>query len=244
MVENLNLILAVGLKCTVLVWMSILLFRKWWQQERRFFSDFPILMGMGFLLFASVKIVDLYLYISLSDIFSQYNESNANYLPWAQFRYFLGILSVLPVTLLMLAIWFGNRKKIQWLLGGIWASISLISIFFATNLDEFLQITAIYAFPPILLIAITFFIIHRQKRLPQINSLVLGLGWSGYIFLQIIRPLWYQLGAGTFGLAWLGELIEMSAMVVIGMGFFIPAFYIKKTEKNRTPKNNAQIKKL
>jgi hypothetical protein len=230
---ELNLLLATSVKVVVLIIMAGFLFGKWIKQEHHYGTDFPFLMAIGFALFGIVKIVDIIYYDYFGKIanITEFTGEIAVFL--ARVRFGLGVLSVLPVMVLMLIIWFGGKRKVQALVGIVWGVLSFTSLMLAKTLKDFLQITQIYAFPPILLSCITFFIIHKQQKLPQINSLFIAIGWLSYIFLQIIRPVWYNLGQTTFGLAWVAELIEMVALMGIGLGFFRPASYNDTAEKQQ-----------
>jgi hypothetical protein len=132
----------------------------------------------------------------------------------------------------MLVIWFQGRKKLQIGIGLGWALISITAVFLARSYPQLLTINALIAFPPIFLSIITFGIINQQKRLPQINSFLLMIGWSSYVVSQLIRSIWVNLGSGTWGLSYVGEIIEMVTFVIIGIGFLIPSFYHKSEEQS------------
>ncbi|MHA1744808.1 MAG: hypothetical protein ACTSWW_02345, partial [Promethearchaeota archaeon] len=88
---------------------------------------------------------------------------------------------------------------------------------------------------PILLSIVTFLIIHKNKRLPEINSLILAVGWILFVITQLIRPIWREIPSDSiWGMTWIGELLEMATMIIVGIGFLKPAFYAsKKPQSNR-----------
>ena len=115
-------------------------------------------------------------------------------------------------------------------MSSIWVILSLISVFLAKTYTQLLFINILVAFPVILLSIITFAFIHHRRRLPEINSQILAIAWSFYAITQIIRPIWKNIGSYPWGLSWLGEIIELLALILIGIGFATPAFF------NRTPR--------
>lgn len=237
------LLIAVTIKITVLIYLSLALIRKWNAQDRKFLTDFPFLMAIGFILFAITKFFDIYLYQQYGSIDELLNYSSNEAINYARWRFSLGILSVFPVMLLMLIIWFEDKRRFQFILGISWLVISYISLFSSQNLKDFLLVSQIYSIPPILLSSITYFIIHKQKKIPSINSLLLGLGWLCFIIVQAFRPMFYN---DNYDLKWIAELIETGIMILIGIGFFRHAFYSQKAEfiqKKEFEKKNIEEKK-
>ncbi len=105
-----------------------------------------------------------------------------------------------------------------------------------------LLINQLVAFPVILLSIISFGIMHYRQKLPQINSLMLSFGWLMFAISQFLRNFWQNLGSGTWGLTWIGEIVELGALLIIGLGFMIPASYTKKNN-NQSVKNIVEVEK-
>jgi len=222
------LILSTSLKSIVIFSLGTVLFRKWLKQNQRYYSDFPFLNSLGFYFYAIGKLFDIYLYIRFRTNDTSGIISDSLVLAFAKARFLLSpVIVLLPYVILMLVIWFQGRKKLQIGIGVGWALISISAVLVARSYPQLLIINVVIAFPPIFLSIITFGIIHHQKRLPQINSLILMIGWSSYVVSQLIRSIWVNLGSGTWGLSYVAELIEMFTFVIIGIGFMIPAFYNK-----------------
>ena len=57
------LILSTSLKSIVIFSLGTILFRKWMNQNQKYYSDFPFLNSLGFYFYAIGKIFDIYLYI-------------------------------------------------------------------------------------------------------------------------------------------------------------------------------------
>jgi len=227
------LILSTSLKSIVIFILATILLKKWLNQNQKYYSDFPFLNSLGFYFYAIGKIFDIYLYIRFqsNDTSGVINDSQV--LAFAKARFLLSpVIVLIPYLILMLVIWFQGKKKLQFGLGLGWALISVTAVLLARSYPQLLLVNAIVAFPPIVLSIITFGIINHQKRLPQINSLILMIGWSSYVVSQLIRSIWITLGSGAWGLSYVGEIIEMLTFVVIGIGFLIPAFYSKYEEQS------------
>ncbi len=227
------LILSTSLKSIVIFSLGTVLFRKWLKQNQRYYTDFPFLNSLGFYFYAIGKIFDIYLYIRFRSNDTSGIISDSLVLGFAKGRFILSpVIVLIPYVILMLVIWFQGKRKLQIGIGLGWASISLFAVLIAQSYQQLLIINVIIAFPPIFISIITFGIIHHQKRLPQINSLILMIGWSLYIGSQLIRSIWVNLGSGTWGLSYVAELIEMVTFVIIGIGFMLPAFYNKFEEQS------------
>lgn len=232
-----NLILLIGctfLKIIVLIFLATLLFKKWLNQNQKYYTDFPFLNSLGFILFGIGKLFDIFLYIKFNEtpISGVINDPVALNLAKARFLV-CPIIVLIPYVILMIVIWFEGKKKLQIGIGSGWFFISVIAVLLANSYPQLLIINVAIAFPPILISIITFGIINHQKRLPQINSLILTIGWSFYVLSQLIRSIWFRLGSGAWGLSWVGELVELSTLIIIGIGFMIPAFYCNQGEINK-----------
>jgi hypothetical protein len=223
------LFIAAAVKTLVLVLIASFLITKWFKQKLRYFTDFPFLNALGFYIFSFGKILDIYLYYHFIDTPNLATLDDPTALLLGKIRFILSpILVVLPYFILMLVIWLENRKKIQRVIGFGWVILSFVAVLLAKGYTQFLFFNMIIALPVIVLSVISFAIIHHQQKLPQINSLLISIGWGAYLITQIIRPLWISLGSSSWGLTWIGEFVELISMVIIGIGFIKPASYFEK----------------
>jgi len=110
----------------------------------------------------------------------------------------------------------------------ILSPILVVLVLLAKDYTQFLFFNMIIALPVIVLSVVSFAIIHHQQKLPQINSLLISIGWGTYLITQIVRPIWISLGSSSWGLTWIGEFLELISMVIIGIGFIKPAPYFEK----------------
>ena len=233
------LLLSSGIKSLVLFFLSVTMYRKWHHQMKRYFSDFPFLMALTFGFYGLGKLLDTFLYyyfrneVSLGSL-ATVQVPNAFLL--TKIRFILSpILVIIPFTILMLEIWFVDRKRLQIAIGSIWTIFSFVSVIIFQEYNQLLLSNALITLGPILLSIVTFLIIHRNKRLPEINSLILAVGWILFVITQLIRPIWREIPSDSiWGMTWIGELLEMATMIIVGIGFLKPAFYAsKKPQSNR-----------
>jgi hypothetical protein len=234
-----------ALKAVVLFGLSFYLLNKWHHQEKKYFTDSPFLFFLAVIFYAGTKVYDIILYSIFQDTPNIGESSSSMGLLLSKIRFiFSPVFSLLPYLILMLIIWFEGKKKLQWIIGGTWFITCLLAFTFASNYNQLIQFNAYAAFPPILLAIITFFIINHQRRLPQINSLILGIGWLAFAITQIIHPIWIKLGTGTWGLSWVGELLEMGAFLIIFIGFIKPASYSKNLILKAPKSDKKQLKSI
>jgi len=223
------LFMSAAFKTVVLLTIASYLINKWFKQKKLYITDFPFLNALGFYIFSFGKLLDIYLYYHFIDTPNLATLNDPTALLLGKIRFILSpILVVLPYFILMLVIWLENRKKTQKILGVGWIVLSFVAVLLAKDYTQFLFFNMIIALPVIVLSVISFAIIHHQQKLPQINSLLISVGWGASLLTQIIRPLWISLGSSSWGLTWVGEFVELISMVIIGIGFIRPASYFEK----------------
>jgi len=223
------LFIAAAVKTVVLISIASYLINKFFNQKSRYFTDFPFLNALGFYIFGLGKLLDIYLYYHFIDTPNLATLNDPTALLLGKIRFILSpILVVLPYFILMLVIWLENKKKIQRVIGFGWIILSFVAVLLAKGYTQFLFFNMIIALPVIVLSVVSFAIIHHQQKLPQINSLLISIGWGSYLITQIIRPIWISFGNSSWGLTWIGEFVELISMVIIGIGFIRPASYFEK----------------
>jgi len=150
------------------------MYRKWRRQSKRYFTDFPFLMALTFGFYGLGKLLDTFLYyyfrneVSLGSL-ATVEVPNAFLL--TKVRFVLSpILVVIPFTILMLEIWFVDRKRLQVAIGSIWTVLSFASVIIFQEYNQLLISNALISLGPILLSIVTFIIILKNRRLPEINA--------------------------------------------------------------------------
>jgi hypothetical protein len=226
------LVVSAIVKTMVLFGMSAGLFKRWNRQSQRYITDFPLLMALTFLFYALGKIMDIYLYLRFSHTPNIWQLNDPVALLAAKIRFLISpILVIVPYFILMMVIWFEGRRRLQIFLGLGWAMLSVSAILIAQTLPQLLLINVLIAVLPISLSIITYVVIYRQKKLPEINSLLLVIGWALFIIMQLSRSSWLSMGIGTWGLSWVGELLELTPLLIIWRGFTSPASFYEEEIK-------------
>ncbi len=222
------LLVSTFLKIITLMLLGSYLIRKWNSQTKKYWFDFPFLMSLTFFFYALGKIYDFvlyYIYNDISNLEQFYTTGNTIELI-VKFRFILSpIIVIAPFLVLMMIIWFGERRKLQIGIVTSWLVGSILGLLLGKTYSQLLLVNAIVILPINVLSIVSFFIIHHQKKLPEINSLLIAIGWFAFSVGQLIRPLWATIGTGNWGYTWLGELVELIPLIVTGLGFVIPAFY-------------------
>jgi hypothetical protein len=192
--------------------------------------------------FGIAKIYDIILYSLFKDtpnIASLPNDA----LPMTKIRLILcPLIAILPYLILLFIIWFEGKKKVQLIFGVTWFLASLTAILTAQNYNQLLSLITLIMLPPIILSIITYFVLHWKRRFPQINSLLIGIGWILYSITQLIRPIWIEIKIdinSTWGLSWVGEIVELLSFSIIIIGLIVPSSYANNNEggKNIINKN-------
>ncbi len=97
---------------------------------------------------------------------------------------------------------------------------------------------------PVMVFSITTFVItYKQRKLPQIHSLILAIGYSLLTFAQFIRNIWIEMGPGFYGKLWIGELFELCCLGIIAFGYLKPAPYAIVNKKKFENSQQTIIKK-
>ena len=140
------LLVSSGMKSTVLFFLSSMMFRKWKHQSKRYVSDFPFLMALTFWFYGLGKLLDTFLYFYFRNEVSLGSLTSVQ-VPYAFFltkiRFILSpILVVIPFVILMLEIWFVDRKRIQIVIGSVWTVISFASVIIFQEYNQLLMSTA------------------------------------------------------------------------------------------------------
>lgn len=213
---------------------SVYLLVHWFSQEKLYTSDLPFLFGMFFLFVAFNKLLELivnFLYPQVSiDV----------YLFYLKIRQLAVIGAVAPMIFLsiMMIITFlqasekitkySDSKKINSLSLKILLTIAIIEaiIIILTPNTLFAGINiAIFIVSSFLVITWMFYFSNRHKRLAQVNTLILTIGFGAYLISQIIRIL-AQLIIGENALFLVTtEIIDIIIGLVIFIGFIMKSKY-------------------
>lgn len=229
-----NLYLAIVSRVVILSIFSVYLLRRWAQSEKRFYTDFPFLISLTMGILAVAKLYDLWIY----DYYDTLNlevltGTDPYYLLLGKIRFLLIIANTLPLFMIMVNIWFNDKARIKYALIVAFTGFWTLYILLVPNYTYLKNVLVLMILPMALLSVVTYIFLYRNKRLPEIHSLIIGIAWIGYIMSSVIRPVLVEIGAPPWGYTWLAELIDVVIWSVMSLGYIIkPAYYHSKAEIN------------
>ena len=226
-------LIALIVRISVLAGMAIYLFIRWFSQEEIYTSDLPFLFGMFFLILMYGKMLDIltnFLYPSVaSDI----------YLMYLKIRQLSVIGTLAPMIFLSIMMIFtllqvngkikkyNDSKKINIISLKILVIIAIIEaiIIIITPNTTFAGINfAIFVVSSLLVITWIFYFSYRNKRLSQVHPLIIAIGFTAYLFSNVLRPVAQNIiGENALFIA-ITEIVD----IIIGMVIFIG--YVKKAK--------------
>ena len=225
-------VIIVLIRIFILFGSSMYMFYKWFKQEKQFLSDLPILFALFFLILTFGKTIDLFF-----DFTYLYFTDSLNLL-LIKIRYFIIIFTVLPLIYLsitMILFSLSLRDKFQKLKDEktrnkisliITIIIVIVESFAVIIVPDTLSISILLpavVIPSLLVIIWLFAFSYRNKRLSQVNSFVLMIGFAAYLLSQIIRPIIQRILGETTAYINVVEIIDLIIFVVIFIGFYLEA---------------------
>ncbi|MFX1389394.1 MAG: hypothetical protein ACFE9Z_04940 [Promethearchaeota archaeon] len=234
-IEGMDLIVIILLvRIVILFASSMYMFYKWFTQEKIFLSDLPFLFALFFLLLTFGKMIDLFF-----DLTYLYFLESLNLIV-IKIRYFIIIFTVLPLIYLsitMILYYFSlreksqklkeekSRNKISLIIIIIVLVIESVAILLVSDTPSISILLPAVVIPSLLVIVWLFAFAHRNKRLSQVNSLVLMIGFAAYLISQILRPLFQILLGETSGYLIVSEILDLIIFAIIFIGFYLDANY-------------------
>jgi hypothetical protein len=212
--------------------MCLIVFRKWFKQEKIYLSDAYFLFGIFFLIYTYAKIFDLFWYFAYSS--ENFNEDFLLYI--LKMRFFVIILNALPLIFLGLEVilsfievynhkTWSARQKFRYKYYIIVSYFGLVSLLIILAPDR----STLYILLPVIVLGtaiglvIMFLFMYRNRHLSHVNGLIIGIGFIGVIitsFIRVIIPL-----EVLFIL--LIELLDFAVYTIIFIGFMTKPKYIK-----------------
>ena len=230
----LGVVLIISCRIIILSGMVIYTFYKWFQQEQQYFSDLPFLFGIFFLFLVFGKALDLFadfIYFQLDEILV---------LNVLKTRYIIMIFDFLPMIYLsmeMILFSFSLRTKLNQLTNEEMRNKINYRLIFSILLIEFIagilapNVRSLTIYYPIIIIPslITIFWLFRfaykNKRLSQVNTLILTIGFGAYLVSQIVRPLAQFIIGESDVFVIFAESIDLVIFLVIFLGFYRESKY-------------------
>ena len=230
----LGVVSAISARIIIVSGMALYTFYQWFKQEEQYLSDLPFLFGLYFVLLVFGKALDLF----SAFIFFQLNEFIV--LTVLKVRFFIMVLNFFPMIYLsseMILFSFSlkprfknltnerKRNKISVRFIVVIILIESIAGILASNQRTLSIYYPIIVIPSLLTIVWLFNFARKNKRLSQINTLILTMGFGAYLVSQIIRPLaQFVIGESAMFLI-LAETLDLIIFVVIFIGFYGKSHY-------------------
>ncbi len=227
------IIVIIIIRIILLAGMSAYMFKQWFNQEHQYLSDIPFLFALFFLLVIFGKSFDLLYNLTY------YFTDRFTFLIILKVRFLIGALSLSPMyylsigmILFFLSLYEKYKKlddkkvsnQIQLItLSIIILLISALIIIFLDDETNKIILPAI-VIPSFLTIVLIFYFAYKNKRLSQVNPLILAIGFSAYLISQIIRPIFQIIFGNEVPFIFFSELLDLIIYFVIFIGL------IKKIE--------------
>ena len=215
------LILAVQvIKAVAELILAGVLLRKWRSHSPRFFTDLPFMYGAVFAVLGLGESVDVLIEAELiiTTVIAH------------QFRLMFVIAGVAIMCFSLFQIWVPKRKRVKYggisLYGASWVLFTWMS----STREAIYLLAAGYLMMMIIPYCVTYFLVYRYRRLPDIDARLVLLATIFLVVGQGFKTLFL-----TFGILWISETIDLIAWILIAAGVTRPAPYIKQLTVQPTP---------
>lgn len=256
--ELISNLLVVGItRLGVTLFFCVYVFRLFFLQEKHYITDAKHLFAWQFLLASVSKIMDLWLsYISGGDVSLLY--TNPEFLIALKIRWILIVLTVAPAFFFFIRIYskiwtmklvrsgriYNGQpsieqserieKGIEIIVDVSFLVVSTIITIIAPSYMTLKMVSPLIIFPLMILGIITFRGLAKNKRLPQLNSQMIMIGYFIYIVSNVFRAI---LTAPIYMLFF--EAIETVSFILAGLAFIIPPPYAKIVKKEVLAQNKS-----
>ncbi len=234
-IQGMDLVVIIVLvRILILFGSSMYMLYKWFKQEKQFLSDLPILFAIFFLLLTFGKMIDLFFDFTYSYFIDSLN------LLVIKIRYFIIIFTVLPLIYLSITMILfrlslmdkfqklrneKTRNKTSSIIAIVIIIVESVAVIIVPDAPSISILLPAVVIPSLLVIVWLFAFSHRNKRLSQVNSFVLMIGFAAYLLSQILRPVFQRLLGENTAYINLSELIDLVIFIVIFIGFYLEANY-------------------
>ena len=225
----LGVVLAIVSRIGIVAVMTLYTFHQWFKQEEQYFSDIPFLFGMFFLFLIFGKSLDLF------NNFVYFKLDENLVLLVFKARYIISVLDLFPMIYLsmdMLLFSLSLKKKfvkltkekyrakirkqilililiVEFIAGLIVPNLTLLSILYP-----------IIIIPSLVTVVWLFNFAWRNKRLSQVSTFILMIGFGLYLISSIIRPLTQIIVGESSLFVIIAESIDLVVFAIIFIGFY------------------------
>lgn len=213
---------------TIILGFSLMLFIQWFRSEKRSIKDFKFLFGLQFFFLSCAKVFDIYFAIEAGSLEI---VSSPGFLPILKIRWILIVANIIPVFSMLVFVWLNKSAKKQILFNAIFIITSFLLVAFAPSYAFLQGLLVIMLLPIVILSIITFFNLHKHRRLPQFNSLLMAVSQILYLVMQIVRPLLTSTSIAHELNYFISECVEIVIWIFMGLCFVIrPRFTRTQTQ--------------
>ena len=229
-----TILIVILIRIIVLLAMSFYMFHKWLNQESIYLSDIPFLFGLFFIILTFGKMLDI-----LTN-FTYYTLDTETFLIILKIRHFVIILTILPMLFLSIGMIlymrslkekrknlrnekYRDKLRLKILLLILISESIAVSLYPNTTIAGIVM--AIIMMPSLLVITWMFFFAYKNKRLSQVQPLILAIGFGMYTISQITRPLIQYIIGETASYIIVSEIIDLTIFILIFTGLIIEANY-------------------
>ncbi len=221
------------IRIIVLSLMTHNMFKKWFKAEKQFLDDIPFLFGMFFLGLIFGKLFDLFV-----DFLYYSNPTQSLFI--SKSRFILLAFYLVPMIFLSIGMLLFyrsmNEKRIKLqnenyrdklrrriimiILGG-----EILMGILAPDLKTVGSFYPIVLIPSLLIIIWLFWFTYQRKKLAEVNSFILTVGFCILLLSQTIRPILQIIFGENPYMISIAELLDLLVFTIIFIGFSKKANY-------------------
>ena len=232
--EGTFVVLVILSRIGIVAGMTIYTFHQWLKQEEQYFSDIPFLFGIFFLFLIFGKSLDLF----NNFIYTKLDKDLV--LLVFKARYIISVLDLFPMIYLSMDMLLfslslkkrfekltkeKHRAKIKKRILILILIVEFIAGIIAPNLTLLSILYPIIIVPSLLTIAWLFNFAWRNKRLSQVSTYILMIGFGLYLISSIIRPLTQIIVGESSLFVIIAESIDLVVFAIIFIGFYKKSNY-------------------
>ena len=220
-------------RIVILSLMTRTMFKKWFKAEKQFLDDIPFLFGLFFLGLVFGKFFDLFVDFS-------YYSNPVQSLVISKSRFILLVFYLVPMIYLSIGMLLfyrsmnekrlklqneSYRDKLRFRIIAIILSVEIAMGILAPDLKTVGSFYPIVLIPSLLIIIWLFWFTYQRKKLAEVNSFILTIGFSILLLSQTIRPILQIIFGENPYMITLAEFLDLIVFTIIFIGFLKKANY-------------------
>jgi len=220
-------------RIVILSLMTRAMFRKWFKAEKQFLDDIPFLFGLFFLGLVFGKFFDLFVDFS-------YYSNPVQSLVISKMRFILLAFYLVPMIYLSIGMLLfyrsmdekrvklqneAHRDKLRMRIVIIILLLEILMGILAPDLKTVGSFYPIVLIPSLLIIIWLFWFTYQRKKLSEVNSHVLTIGFGVLLLSQTIRPILQIIFGENPYMITVAEFLDLLVFSIIFIGFSKKANY-------------------